>query len=315
MPVANGIMPRPQGGKIRGMFIGGQVECVLSEMDRQQEILVCPWLEREGGLYPVGVLARVVELSQETAADENGNQLKLLLVTLEGTDHARWKTYNTSKSCIFSGDIERLNLKIMRKDYPCISGAGWVPAGGYTEFRGKLDIPVTVYGDDLETGQKIEISANLGGLVTQEQAHTLEHAIIRALKYCGLCTPRTLLQAVIQEAEELKQSVEAGIRFTLPEVLGRTKSGMCGNPMTQLAQFYLNDQFEENLEAGKSLGRSLAEARRSAMSQLTQDIGLTTRPGLRVLQGLKKGMSHDDTILKLEIYKKVIGRFPRDPWS
>jgi hypothetical protein len=51
------------------------------------------------------------------------------------------------------------------------------------------------------------------------------------------------------------------------------------------------------------------------MSQLTQDLGLTMQQGVRVLQGLKKGMSHDDTPLKIDICKKVIGRFPLDPWG
>jgi hypothetical protein len=118
-----------------------------------------------------------------------------------------------------------------------------------------------------------------------------------------------------QETSELKQSVETSIRFSLPEALGVTRSGACGNPMTNLARFYLAREFVSNVEAGRSLNESLTKARRRTMSQLTQDLGLTMQPGLRALQGLKKGMSHDDTPLKINICKKVIGRFPFDPWE
>jgi hypothetical protein len=190
-----------------------------------------------------------------------------------------------------------------------------MPEGGYTEFRDSMDIPVTVYGKNLQTGQQISIDANLGGLVTQEQAHTIEHAIIRSLRTYCLCTPRTLAASIVQETDELKKSLDFSIRHSMPETLGLTASGACGNAMTNMAQIYLAHDFVQNMQAGRSLNDSLIKARRTTMSQLTQDLGLTMQSGLRVLQGLKKGLSHDDTPLKLEIYKKVIKRFPMDPWE
>ncbi len=190
-----------------------------------------------------------------------------------------------------------------------------MPAGGFTEFRDRTDIPVTIYGTDLETGQAVSIRANVGGLVTQEQAHTVEHGIIRALHTYGLCTARTLLDSIARETDELKQSVELGLRFALPEVLGRTATGACGNPMTNLAQFFLAREFIDNVAAGKSLPRSLHDARQRTMSHLTGDLGITMDRGLRALQGLKKGMSHDDTRLRVETGKRVIGKFPLDPWG
>ena len=51
------------------------------------------------------------------------------------------------------------------------------------------------------------------------------------------------------------------------------------------------------------------------MSQLAGELGITMQRDLRVLQGLKKGMSHDDTPLRVEAGKRVIGRFPVDPWG
>lgn len=315
MPVANGILPRPQGGTVVGMFLieaGGQL---LIDAGIGKDILVCPWTIDNDSLYSVGVTARIMDISEQLAVDQTGQEIKVLIATLEGLEHARWYTLQTSGTSLYSSDIELLDLKSMRKEYPTVSGAGWMPEGGYTEFRGDDDLPVTLYGSDLETGRKVSLTANLGGLVKSEQAHTVEHAIIRALRTCGLCTPRTLAEAMVRETDELKQSVEASIRYEMPEILGRTASGICGNPMTNLAQYYLAHEFAGNLQAGKTLNESLVKARRSTMSQLTQGLNLTMNPNLRKLQGLKKGMSHDDTPLRWEICKKVLGRFPSSPWE
>ena len=159
---------------------------------------------------------------------------------------------------------------------------------------------MTIYGIDLETSREVSITANLGGLVGKEQAHTIEHAIIRALSTYGLCTPRTMMESLVKETTELKQSLEFSIRHTMPEALGITASGICGNPLTNMAQFYLAQEFVDNIKAGKKLNDSLANARRATMSQLTSDMGLTMQQGLRTLQGLKKGMSHDDSIVENE---------------
>jgi hypothetical protein len=256
-----------------------------------------------------------VAVGPQTAVDAAGREMPVLLAVLEGRGHARWNTLRVEGGFVCSPDVEAMNLKAMRKEYPAISGAGWVPAGGFTEFRDETDIPVTVYGSDIESGEAVSISANVGGLVAKEQAHTVEHGIIRALRTYGLCTPRTLLGAMARETDELKKSVEFGLRFALPEIIGRTATGACGNPMTNLAQFYLAREFVDNVAAGKSLHRSLFDARQRAMSRLTGDLGLTMRRDLRAAQGLKKGMSHDDTPLRVETAKKVIGRFPAAPWE
>ncbi|EGO62664.1 hypothetical protein [Acetonema longum] len=309
LPVANGILPRPDGGRITGVFVTEQVSPILNRVSVGQDILVCPWVVDSQKLYPIGVLARITDRNSQIVTDETGQQIPVVMIALEGRDQARWHTLKMLSGALASGDVERMDFKQSRKEYPVISGAGWLPEGGYTEFRAASDIPVTLYGKDLETGDEISIRANLGGLVSQEQAHTVEHAIIRSLRTFDLCSPRTLAESIIVETGELKRSVEAGFRFGLPEVLGRTSTGICGNPMTNLAH-----DFFDNLSAGRTLNESLAKARLSAMSQLTQDIGLTTQPGIRVLQGLKKGMSHDDTPLRTETAKKVIARFPLDPW-
>lgn len=314
LPVANGVLPRPNGGTIAGMFAMEQGK-MLAELGVGRDLLVCPWVMDSQSLYPVGVLARLVDIRQHTVIGEHGQERAVLLAVLEGREHARWHSLRTAGGYIFSSSVEVLDLQGMRKEYPVISGAGWSPAGGYTEFRDKSDIPVTIYGTDLMTGEEVSITANLGGLVEQEQAHTIEHAIIRALKVYGLCSVRTLLASIARETDELKQTLEFSIKYTMPEFLGVTSSGVCGNPMTNLAHFYLAKEFVDNVRAGKSLDASLAAARRSTMSQLTQELGLTMQQGLRTLQGLKKGMSHDDTPLKVETCKKVISRFPFEPWG
>ncbi|MDT8902759.1 hypothetical protein [Anaeroselena agilis] len=315
LPVANGILPRPGGGRITGVFVVEKGDEPLAGAGPGRDVLVCPWVAEDGGLYPVGVAARILHIGAHTAVDGAGRELPVTTVTLEGQGHARWHTLKAAGGFVASPDVEALNLRSMRREYPAISGAGWLPAGGFTEFRDPTDIPVTIYGADIETGKAVNISANLGGLVSQEQAHTIEHGIIRALRTYGLCTPRTLLDSLARETAELKQSVELGLRFALPEILGRTGAGACGNQMTNLAQFYLAREFIDNVAAGKSFGRSLFDARRRTMSQLTGELGITMERDLRVLQGLKKGMSHDDTRLRVETGKRVIGRFAADPWG
>ncbi|HWR40466.1 MAG TPA: hypothetical protein VN611_13285 [Patescibacteria group bacterium] len=315
MPVANGVLARTQGGRITGMFLlefGGQL---LIDVGVGKEMLICPWIVDLQILYPVGVMVRIVDIWEQAVVNENGEENMVLLATLEGRGHVRWHTVTANGNYLWSNDVEMINLKAMRKEYPSISGAGWTAEGGYTEFRASDDIPVTIYGHDLETGKEVCIKANLGGLVTQEQAHTLEHSIIRSLNTYGLCTAKTLVEAMKMETNELKRSVEFSIRYTLPEALGITASGVCGNPMTNLAQMYLTRELISGVRSGQNVMKSLEHARRATMSQLTEDMGLTMKKGLRVLQGLKKGMAHDDTLLKIETYKRVIQRFPFEPWN
>jgi hypothetical protein len=315
LPVANGILPRPDGGTITGVFVRDQGGELLAKTGVGHDVLVCPWVAEDEGLYPVGVLARITNIGPQKAVDAAGRELAVLMVSLEGRGHARWHTLQVAGGSVASPDIEAMNFKAMRKEYPAISGAGWLPTGGFTEFRDPTDIPVTIYGSYLETGQTVSVQANVGGLITTEQAHSVEHGVIRALRTYGLCTPRTLLDSLVRETDELKQSVEFGLRFALPEIIGRTATGACGNPMTNLAQFYLAREFVDNIADGKSLERSLLDARQRTMSRLASDLGITMQRDLRVLQGLKKGMSHDDTPLRVETAKKVIGRFPFEPWS
>jgi hypothetical protein len=314
-PVANGVLPKPQGGRITGMFVVEQGGQMLADIGVGNDIVACPWIVDEQALYPVGVVSRIVDLAENSIADTEGQEIPVLIAVLEGREHVRWQSLKQTGQYLQSGELEELDFRLMRKEYPVISGAGWMPEGGYTEFRDSMDIPVTVYGKNLQTGQQISIEANLGGLVTQEQAHTIEHAIIRSLRTYCLCTPRTLAASIVQETDELKKSLDFSIRHSMPETLGLTASGACGNAMTNMAQIYLAHDFVQNMQAGRSLNDSLIKARRTTMSQLTQDLGLTMQSGLRVLQGLKKGLSHDDTPLKLEIYKKVIKRFPMNPWE
>lgn len=315
LPIVNGVLPQPHGGHVQGVFSANEGAEALAATGIGKELLLCLYIMRDRLLFPVGVICRIVDFAQESVISETGEESVVLLVALEGREHARWHTLKRIGASICTPDCEVLNFQLMRKEYPVISGAGWAPLGGYTEFRSDDDIPVTIYGSDLQTGQEISITANLGGLVSQEHAHTIEHAIIRSLSTYGLCTARTLAESVVQEADELKQSLDYSLRTGSPETLGWTSKGACGNRMTQMAQKYLVKDLAVNLSAGISLRESLSKARQSTMSQLTQDLGLTMQNGVRVLQSLKKGMSHDDTPLKMEVYKKIIRKFPLHPWE
>lgn len=315
MPVANGVMPFAEGGSIVGVFMPKEGGASIVRAGVGKELLICPWLEKSEKIYPVGVLTAIRDIWFEQAVYESGETTPVILAQLEGRGFARWHNLRSEKGTIHSDKVEKLNILTDRLKYPVLSGAGWVAEGGQTEFKGKNDIPVTVYGYDIESGAEVEISANLGGIVSEEHAHTIEHGIIRALNVYGLCTPKTLIEAMAEETSELKQTMEIGIRFTLPEILGATSTGQCGNQMTNIAQFYLNKEFISNLNQGKDVLSSVEQARKAAMSHVVDDIGLTMQKGLRVLQGLKLGMSHDDTPISVETAKRVIARFPFDPWS
>lgn len=315
-PLMSGVLPRPGGGRAKGIFLPDQGGNWLARLaGTRTNLLLCPWLNDEERLYPVGVSARVLDVEAQPAFDEDGQAVTVFLATLEGQEFMRWHSFRGSQDLVLAEGVEAVPLRQMRKKYPAISGAGWQPAGGYTEFRGPEDLPVTIYGLDVETGREVSITANLGGLVTPEQAHTIEHGIIRALQQAGLCTTRTLLSAISHETEELKWSVEAGIRFAMPEILGQTQGGACGNPMTYLAQAYFSETFLEQLESGENAADAVERARKSAMSQVMEDLDLTGDPQLRALEGLKKGMSHDDTPLPVAVCKRVLQRFPFSPWG
>ena len=102
--------------------------------------------------------------------------------------------------------------------------------GGFTEFRSLGDIPVTLYGNDIEQNMRVSMTGNLKGIVSLEAAHTVEHAMLRSLRTYGMCTARTLQTSMREETEELAWSVEKSMRFALPEALGNTRAGACGNP-------------------------------------------------------------------------------------
>ncbi len=105
------------------------------------------------------------------------------------------------------------------------------------------------------------------------------------------------------------------MKFACPELFGLTESGACGNPLTNAAQICMTEEFSSALEEGQSVFASVEQARRKAMSRLTTELELTMQEGLRVLQGLKKGMFHDDTPLSLDKGKKILNRFHISHWA
>lgn len=314
IPVVNAILPRPGGGIASGAFMEGR-GTLLQQFEPGMKVFVCPLSPATGSLYRVGVLAALLDVRHQQIETSAWEQAAMVTLRLEGITHARWSTLDMQPGGIFAEGLESLDFRVMRSEYPVISGAGWTAQGGWTEFRSLQDIPVNFYGNDIESGGGVGLQGNLRDLVSLEAAHTIEHAIIRSLRLYGLCTPRTLQQCMREEAAELTWSVEKSMRYARPELLGTTRSGACGNPMTHLARFYMFQEVAEQLKETGNGAEALAQARRTVMSRLTGDLGLTTEPGLRALQGLKLGMKHDDSPLSLELCKKVLRRFPLEPWQ
>lgn len=317
IPVVNGILPRPEGGRIQGIFMDPFSASLLQEAGTGGEFMMAPYAHDQNRIYPVGILARIEDMwPQEVYFPTPENRTVGLFARIQGRGRLRARSFAWGGRYIIGQSVDAINLEdLTSRGYPTISGAGWRALGGYTEMKGPHDLPVTIYGVDFENGEQVAIEGNLGGLVEPEQAHTIEHAIIRSLQQYALCTPKTLVTSIEKETDELKASIEAGMRARLPEVFGVTQSGACGNPLTNLAQVYLTQEVIQGLTRGQSLPWTLDQARKKTLSRLTEDLRISSDPSWRVMQGLKRGMFHDDTLYTESKAKDILRRFPPEPWE
>jgi hypothetical protein len=320
IPVANGVLPRPDGGLLTGVFVNPQAAQVLREAGPGADILLCPYAVDKGRLYPVGVMVTVHEAWMQPVyvGDPWGpyRRVMALFARVGGRGRYRAGSFWRRGRTVMASRVEALDVAALRaQGYPVVDGAGWQPVGGYTRFRGPDDVVVTLEGVEYASGGPVEVAGNVGGVVAPDQAHTVEHAMIRALARYAFCTPRLLWEAFGEEGRELEQSLDLGFRLRLPEVFGVTQTGACGNPLSDLAHFYLARELVERLAEGESFPRSLQAARNVTMSRLVEDLELTDRVPFRVPRALKHGMFHDDTPLDLDTLKRVLARFPASPWS
>ncbi|MGE5653832.1 MAG: hypothetical protein ACM3ZQ_06120 [Bacillota bacterium] len=315
-PVLNGKLPRIDGGVIDAILSDPELVHALPDMGTGTHVLMAPYVSDTGALYPAGLICEIRELWVDQIYVNAPPLIKTkgLFCRLVGRSYARARSFDVSEGLIVAEGLEPLDLDSMRSEYPCISGAGWQPEGGFTEARGADDISVTIYGRDLLSGASVSITGEIGALVSEEQAHTIEHAIIRALSTSLLVTPKTLFDCLQREAMELKASIDIGMELELPEVFGVTQSGSCGNPLTNLARIYLWDELIQRIEEGQSPWISLQASRRKTLSRLSRELELTNDAGLRTLQALKKGMKHQDTAISPTRLAEIIRRFPLSPW-
>lgn len=316
VPVINGVLPRPGGGEVTGVFLHPVTARLLMQVGHNAILMLCPLDTESGRVYPVGVTTRLCEMwAQDVYIAGPSTKVTALFARVAGEERAKAARFEMHQTLTIARDVRPLDVEALRSNgYPVIDGAGWQPLGGYTDAKAPNDIDITVYGIDFESGGQVSLSGHLGGLVTAEQAHTVEHAIIRSLQKYAMCTPKTLAQAIASEGAALKKSLEIGYQLKSPEIFGVTESGACGNPMTSLAQFYLAKEMVQSIDEGHSVMESLEAARRKALSKITDELELTTEVGLRALQGLKKGMLHDDSPIAQKYLKRVLKRFPSDPW-
>lgn len=315
IPIVNGVLPRPDGGVLQGVFLDSFFANMLVKTGVGNDIFLFPLSSDDKSLYPVGVLVRIEDMWVDKVPQNSTSTA--LFARVIGRERCKARKFSLSNEGLFALDIEKIDIYELRSlGYPIICGAGWHPTGGYTTFgSSRKDIEITIYGFELETGKDVAIVGYLGSEIEPEKAHTVEHAIIRSLKNYAMCTPKTLRECMEKETEELKWSVEIGIAKKLPEVFGVTKSGFCGNPLTQMASYYLSEEFQNQIESGEDILNSLSKARNKTVSRLTKDMDISSRKGLRQLQGLKKGMFHDDTPEELKVLKRVIMKFPANPWN
>lgn len=315
IPIVNGALPRPNGGTLQGVFLDPFFANLLAKVGVGGDIFIFPASLEDESLYPVGIFARIEDLWTATVAPYSN--AVALYARVIGRDTYKARSFHFTGDAFLAQGLERLDHGELReRGYPTISGAGWHPTGGYTTFGAdRTDVEITIYGFDLETGRDVAMVGHLGQEIEPEIAHTVEHAIIRSLKSFGLCTPKTLRECMIRETEELKWSVEIGIAKRMPEVFGVTRSGICGNPLTQMASYYLSEEFKNQIKSGGDLLESITKARKKTVSKVTNEMGISSQRGRRELQGLKKGMFHDDTPVEMQVLRRVIMKFPVNPWD
>ena len=75
-PLMSGVLPRPGGGRAKGVFLPDQGGNWLARLaGTRNNLLLCPWLNDEERLYPVGVSARVLDVEAQPAFDEDGQAM------------------------------------------------------------------------------------------------------------------------------------------------------------------------------------------------------------------------------------------------
>jgi len=314
IPVLNGVLPRWDGGSIKGLFLEPFFIKTIENTGVGNEIFMCPYSSDTDSFYPIGIIGRIEDMEiKEPPQPGNGEYLYAEIV---GRRRGSAESFNIVSNGIIASGVKDINIeKMSAEGYPIICGAGWIATGGYTQTKSSSDITITIYGYELETGKKTGIFAEVSDIVPPEKAHSIEHGIIRSLKQYGLCTPETLRDSLILETQELKESVKTGFEFKLPETIGITSDGVCGNPMTNMAQFYLNQEFCNGIKDGYDYIESLEKARRRTLSKLEKELDISGDLNMRTLQGFKKGMFHDDSRSSLGILEKVINCFPMNPWN
>ncbi len=313
VPVTNGMIPRPSQ-EITGVFLDDWVKKVLSVAGPGGTVLLLPYSPAIG-LYPVGSAVSIEDAwKRNVIVSPSFRVREAVFAHVAGKTTAKAEGFEVEDGALIATGVEAVDLRALRQTYPVVDGSGWTATEGSTEARSEQDIRVEICGN-AHDGDPVTLSGNLGGLVSPEIAHTIEHALIRALSTYVLATPKTLRDSMVSEARDLKDSMAVGYKLKMPEFFGVTSTGMCGNPLTGLAHFYLDDEFQKNLRRGDSLPESIRSARLSALSRVTDELDLSTQRGSRVLQGLKLGMMHDDSPVPTEQLKAVLRRFPLSPWE
>jgi hypothetical protein len=307
------MIPRPSH-EVTGVFLDDWVKKALSSVGQGGMAILLPY-NTETGLFRVGMAASIEDLwKRKVIVSPSLEVREAVFARVDGKMTAKADGFEIDEGALFATGVEPIDLHKMRSTYPVIDGAGWTASEGATEARSPEDIRVEIYGATYE-GEPVVLGGNLGGLVSPETAHTVEHALIRSLSTFAIATPKTLRNCLAAEARDLKDSLDIGYKLRMPEFFGVTPTGMCGNPLTGLAHFYLAGELQRNLRRGDSMPESLENARLSALSKVADDLELSTESGSRILQGLRRGMKHDDSSVESTLLRKVLSRFPLSPFT
>ena len=172
---------------------------------------------------------------------------------------------------------------------------------------------MTIYGSDYQ-GNEVQIQGQLGALSLPKKPIPWSIPLFGLYRSMA-CAPSRIWPGPCALRRRNSSDSISGLHFKLPEILGQTRSGYCGNPMTSLAHFYLGQELSHLLNEGQTLPVALERARSRTLSRLTQELDLGAEPEYLTLRGLKIGMRHDDSEVVQGTLRRVLSAFPLDPWS
>ncbi|HHY71406.1 MAG TPA: hypothetical protein GX519_07170, partial [Thermoanaerobacterales bacterium] len=108
IPIVNGVLPRPDGGVLQGIFLDPFFANMLLSAGVGNNILLFPLSSDDQGPYPVGVLARIEDLWVDKTSQGGGT--KALFARVIGRERYKARSFSLANEGLFALDLERVDI-------------------------------------------------------------------------------------------------------------------------------------------------------------------------------------------------------------